>query len=113
MGRRTKHKLDAVLEAIKGTGGVKLHICTKLDITYPTLEHYLKKWVKARQAYDDELKTPLDLAKFNVRRALVQGDVATSKWYLYHYDPDQLRHAKGGGVSETLVIVDQASYDLV
>ena len=64
----TKRKLDDVLEAIKGSGGVKYVVAQRLNVSRPTLDGYLAKWSTAQEALDSEEDSTGDMAETIIRR---------------------------------------------
>lgn len=93
MSIETKWSAEQVIDAIKGSGGIKTHIAQKLGVNRLTIDRYLGRWPKVRKAYDDEVESLGDLAESvvitNIRLAEVQQrelgtqqDVSDARWYL-------------------------------
>jgi len=90
---KTKRSLEEVLEAIKGSRGIKTLIAARLDVTRQTVDSYLGRWVTAQNAYDVENGVSLDLAESIVIKNLeiqqerqerdnVEVDTSDAKWLL-------------------------------
>ena len=84
------HKItkEQMLEAIQGSQGLVTNIRRKLEallgekISWDTTEKWTHKWPEAEQAIRNEKETMLDVAEYNVHKEMINGDLATSKWYL-------------------------------
>ena len=79
---------EQMLEAIKNSQGLISKIQKKLEtilretIAWETVEKYINKWDECVQAVRAEKEAMLDLAENNIFKDLVNGDTATSKWFL-------------------------------
>lgn len=79
---------EQMLEAIKGSQGLVTKIQRKLEvmleetICWDTVEKYVHKWESCEKAVKAEKESMLDLAENNIFKDLVNGDSATSKWFL-------------------------------
>lgn len=84
------HKItkEQMLEAIHGSQGLVSQIQRKLEailgekISWDTTEKWIHKWVDAETAVKNEKEAMLDIAENNIFKEMVNGDTATSKWYL-------------------------------
>ena len=66
--------ISKIQSHLKGTLGKK--------IAWETVEKYVNKWQETKDAVKAEQEQMLDIAESNIHQALVQKDLATSKWYL-------------------------------
>lgn len=79
---------EQMLEAIKNSQGLISKIQRKLEATlqeticWETVERYIHKWESCEKAVKAEKEAMLDVAENNIFKELVNGDTATSKWYL-------------------------------
>ena len=79
---------EQMLEAIKNSQGLISKIQRKLEsmlqehICWDTVEKYVHKWESCEEAVKAEKESMLDFAENNVFKEIVNGDIATSKWYL-------------------------------
>ena len=79
---------EQMLEAIKGSQGLITKIQRKLDAmtgehwNWETVDRWVHKWEACEAAVKAEKEAMLDLAENNIFKELVNGDSATSKWYL-------------------------------
>ena len=84
------HKIskEQMLEAIQGSQGLVSKIQRKLEailgekISWDTTEKWIHKWEEAETAVKNEKEAMLDIAENNIFKDMVNGDTATSKWYL-------------------------------
>ena len=84
------HKItkEQMLEAIQGSNGLVSKIQRKLEailgqkISWDTTEKWIHKWEEAETAVKNEKEAMLDIAENNIFKDMVNGDTATSKWYL-------------------------------
>ncbi len=84
------HKItkDQMLEAIHGSQGLVSKIQRKLEailgekISWDTTEKWIHKWHEGEAAVKNEKEAMLDIAEINIFKDMVNGDTATSKWYL-------------------------------
>ena len=63
MSTKPKRTLDEVLQAIKGSGGIKETIALRLGVVRQTVDNYLDRWATAREAFDQEEEKNLDIAE--------------------------------------------------
>ena len=77
-----------LLEAIEGSQGLVSKIQRKLmaaigeKISWDAVDRLVKKYPEAEAAVKAEKEAMLDIAENNIFRDMVNGDTATSKWYL-------------------------------
>ena len=84
------HKItkEQMLGAIQGSQGLVSKIQRKLEtilsekISWDTTEKWIHKWEEAETAVKNEKEAMLDIAENNIFKEMVNGDTATSKWYL-------------------------------
>lgn len=81
MANTDKYALDQVIEAIKGSSGIKATIQRRLGCSRNTVDNYLSRYVTAQQAYDEEIEVIGDLAESVIIGAIKNKDVDTAKWY--------------------------------
>ena len=60
---KTKRSLEQVIDAIRGSGGIKKAIADRLGVSRNTVDNYLNRWRSAQGAYDEETEVFLDLAE--------------------------------------------------
>lgn len=84
------HKItkEQLLQAIEGSQGLVSKIQRKLEtilnekISWDTTEKWIHKWEETETAVKNEKESMLDIAENNIYKEMVNGDTATSKWYL-------------------------------
>ena len=79
MARKTD---EAILEAIKGSGGIMSTIARKLDVTWHTADSWIRESGELMEALKDEKETILDMAESTVLKRIKEGDEQSAKWYL-------------------------------
>lgn len=93
MNTKTKATATEVIAAIKGSGGIKMHIARKLGVNRLSVDNYLKRWPSVQEAYDAEVESLGDMAESvvvtNIRLAEAQQkelgtqqDASDARWYL-------------------------------
>lgn len=73
---------DAMLQAIKGSGGIVNTIATRLGCDWHTAKKYINEWEETKQAYADETEIILDTAESAIFTSIQQGEVQSAKWLL-------------------------------
>lgn len=76
-----KFSVQDVIDAIKGSSGIKATIQRKLGCSRNTVDNYLKRYATAQAAYDEEVETVGDIAESVIIQAIKNRDVDTAKWY--------------------------------
>ena len=84
MAGKVKHTKEQVLEAIRGSGGIKQTIAESLSVHRHTVDNYLERWAYVRQAYKDECDKVGDIAESVIIKAMRNNDVNTARWYAKH-----------------------------
>ena len=79
MARKTD---EAILEAIKGSGGIMSTIARKLDVTWHTADSWIRESGELMEALKDEKETILDMAESTLLKRIKEGDEQSAKWYL-------------------------------
>lgn len=79
---------EQMLEAIKDSQGLVSKIQRRLvaiigeNIAWETVDRYIHKWEATEVAVKAEKELMLDIAENQVFKEMLNGDVATAKWYL-------------------------------
>lgn len=82
VGRKQKCSEEKILEAIKGSAGIKTTITKRLGISYCTLQSYITKYQSVRDALLVEEETVLDMAEGNLFKLIQNGDTTAIFYYL-------------------------------
>ena len=82
MPKKTLHNAEQVIEAIRGTGGIKATIARRLDVSRWTVDNYLSRWATVQQAYDEECESVKDLAETNLIQEIRDRNFQAIKYYL-------------------------------
>lgn len=72
----------AILEAIKGSGGIMSTIARKLGVTWHTADSWIRESGELMEALKDEKETILDMAESTLLQKIKEGDEQSAKWYL-------------------------------
>lgn len=92
-GNKNKFTIEQVLEAIKGSSGIKATIAQRLGCNRNTVDNYLTRYATVREAYQDEAEVTDDLAESviinNIKYALkaqrdtsLPVDASDAKWWV-------------------------------
>jgi transposase-like protein len=73
---------DAILEAIKDSGGIMSTIARKLGVTWHTADSWIRDSGELMEALKDEKETILDMAESTLLKRIKEGDEQSAKWYL-------------------------------
>ena len=88
MAKKLNVTKEQLLEAIEGSQGLVSKIQRKLEaaigekICWDTVDKLVHKWEETETAVKAEKEAMLDIAENNIFKEMVNGDTATSKWYL-------------------------------
>lgn len=93
MAKTNRYTAAQVIEAMKGTGGIKTVIAQRLGCHRHTVDNYIERYVTVAQAYENERETVADFAESvvvqNIRLAFqrqaqekVEVDSTDAKWFL-------------------------------
>jgi hypothetical protein len=83
-----KLSVSQIKDAIKGTGGNMSAIAARLEVDWHTADKRIKESPVLVQALQNEKHKVTDKAKYNVVKAINDGDLQTSKWWLQVMDED-------------------------
>ena len=82
VGAKQKISDKAILDAIKGSGGVISYIAKKLNVGWHTAQRLINRNETIQMAYKDEIETVLDMCESVLYSAIKEGDTGSAKWYL-------------------------------
>ena len=85
---RKKFTVKQFIDAIPGTGGVISALADKVGCNRNTAKNYIDKYQTVSDAFEQERNTITDRAKNNVVKAIEDGDLSISKWWLTVKDPE-------------------------
>lgn len=95
MGQKPKnYRLDTVLKAIAGSGGITSHVAKKLKCDWATARTYIDKYPEAIQAMEDEQEVINDVAENQLIKQIQKGEQWAVKFRL-------TTKAKNRGYAET------------
>jgi IS30 family transposase len=81
--RTTVHTADEVINAIKGSAGIKTTIAKRLNVARKTVDAYIERWSTVKEAYLTEKAGIDDAAQSVVINDILQNrSVETAKWWL-------------------------------
>jgi hypothetical protein len=75
MAGQKRYTRRAIREAIKGSRGIKVAICARLECTRQTLDNYLKQYPELAQAFNEERENIIDMAETQLLKAVNGGDM--------------------------------------
>ena len=88
MAKKLNVTKEQLLKAIEGSQGLVSKVQRKLEaaigekISWDAVDRLIKKYDEAQEAVRAEKEAMLDIAENNIFKDMVNGDTATSKWYL-------------------------------
>lgn len=82
VGRKQKCTEKQILEAIKGSAGIKSTIIKRLGITYCTFKTYTEKYESVKTALYIEEERVLDMAEGNLFKLIQNGDPTAIYYFL-------------------------------
>jgi len=124
-----KYTTEQMIDAIKGTGGVKTVIAQRLECHRHTVDNYIERHPTVKRAYEAERETVADFAESvvigNIRLAFKKQkedqevvDSTDAKWFLAMKAKDrgyaerkEITGADGEGVVINLIGVDPDAGD--
>lgn len=77
-----KYKAAEVIEAIRGSGGVKAKIAERLGCHRNTVSNYIDNYATVAEAYEEETATTLDEAEHQLIKAVRNGEPWAVKYTL-------------------------------
>lgn len=82
------YTVQQFLEVIKKSGGVISAIASALECDWHTADDYIKAHPTLVRALRDQKHHVTDKARYNVAKAIADGDLAISKWWLSVMDEE-------------------------
>lgn len=77
-----RYTAEQVIEAIKGSRGIKETIRQRLGCSRNTVDNYLGRYATAQEAYDEEIEKIGDIAESLIVDDMIRNrNVETAKWY--------------------------------
>ena len=114
MTKPTTHNVSQVIEAIKGTGGIKMAIARRLGVSRWTVDNYLERWKTAREVYNEECEAVLDMAETNLIKEVNSQNFQAIKFYLQtkgrgrgYVERQEITGADGGAIGITITYEDK------
>jgi hypothetical protein len=77
----TKFKKADVLKAIKGSGGIKLQICRRLNCARDTLDRYIARFPDIAKAIESEVEDMGDIVEAKILSGIREGNTALMIFY--------------------------------
>lgn len=82
MARPTTYNAEQVIQAIKGSGGIKATIARRLEVSRWTVDNYLNRWSTVQQAYDEEREELVDVAELELIKLIRGGHWQSIQFFL-------------------------------
>ncbi len=82
------------IAAIKGSGGVISAIADAVGCSWHTARKYIDQYPTVKEAWENERQRITDRARHNIIRAIGDGDLQMSKWWLQVMDPEFVERNK-------------------
>lgn len=77
-----KFTITQFLKAIPGSGGIVSVIAKSVGCDWHTAKKYIDEHSSVKRAWTDERNIVTDKAQHNILRAINEGDLQMSKWWL-------------------------------
>ena len=103
-----KYTAGQFIQAIKGSGGVISAIADAVGCDWHTAKKYIDQYPTVQEAWQSERQRITDRARHNIIRAIGDGDLQMSKWWLqvmYDEFVERNRTEVSGANGESLTIV--------
>jgi len=100
------YKAQDFIDAIPGTGGNISQIADRVGCIWHTVRSAIEKYPTVKVAYEAECQKVTDKAKSNITKAIVGGDIPTSKWYLQMKDPEFMPKERHDFTGEQKIIFE-------
>ena len=106
------YKTDDFIKALPGTGGIITQIAARVGCEWHTAKKYIEEHATVHQAWENERASITDRAQHNILKAITDGDLQMSKWWLQVKDPEfkekqEVDLTSGGRVVRFVVTTDQ------
>ncbi len=110
MTNRNRFKRDpqTVIDAIRGSRGIKSVAARKLKIARNTLDNYINKIPEVRAAYDDEVETLLDAAE----NVLFDKAINEESEHSLHFLLERKGKSRGYAKRQEITAADQYPVDV-
>lgn len=109
-----RHELFEVLEGYLAMGFSLKKACSLSDIPYSSMRDMLSIMEPLRAKTMSLQNTVNVTARTNIIKAIEQGDINTSKWWLEHFDhPEPQVSPQYGGVEEARLTIAEFKDELV
>jgi hypothetical protein len=108
-GHAGSYTASQFIDAIHGTGGIISAIAERVGCAWCTAKKYIVEHPTVLEAWTNERNKITDKAQHNIIRAIQDGDLQMSKWWLQVKDPefvDRQRHEHTGAEGGPIVVVN-------
>lgn len=79
---------EQFIKAMPGTGGIISQIAQAVGCEWNTAKKYINQYATVKQAWENERNRITDKAQHNILKAIMDGDLPMSKWWLQVKDPE-------------------------
>jgi len=83
-----RYTADKFIAAIPGSGGIISAIADRVGCDWHTAKKYIHKHPTVEAAWEAERNKITDKARHNIIRAIQEGDLQMSKWWIQVMDPE-------------------------
>ena len=84
----SKYSAQQFINAIPGTGGIISAIADRVGCDWHTARRYIDRYSTVRQVFKNERHKVTDKARHNIIKAIQEGDIKLSKWWLQVLDDE-------------------------
>lgn len=83
-----RYTVEQFIKAIPGSGGAITPIAKKVGCDWHTAKKWIEDHPTLKRAFEGERHGITDKARYNVVKAIIEGDLQTSKWWLQVMDDE-------------------------
>ena len=106
---RANYRAQDFIDAIPGTGGIVTALADRVGCSWHTAKKYVVEYPTVAEAWEAERNKITDKARHNIIKAIGEGDLQMSKWWLQVMDDEfveRQRHEVSGPGGGPIIIVD-------
>ena len=82
------YKAQQFIDAIPGTGGIISALADRVGCAWHTAKKYVTEYATVAKAWEAERNKITDRARHNILKAIQDGDLQISKWWLQVMDDE-------------------------
>jgi len=108
---KQRYTAEQVIEALRGTMGIKSAAARRLGCHWTTVDRYIKRYPTVARAYEEERQSIVDLAEVKLVERLKDGDGTMIRFVLATLGKDrgyvERREVTGEGGGPLTIIIER------